>query len=136
MTNPTPDTIPSFDEAAAALAVLRRLPDINGTATLDGIARAIHPLRLLAADLLDWLSGEVPDSVMEMERELTERAASQGLHITTDPGEPIGYAVTENGNSELARHRIYQADELDDARALADRQSGIVVALLPEGGKA
>lgn len=89
---------PSPAEVAEALAVLRRLPGITGTQTLDDITDAAIPIRRMAQDLLTWLVDDrISDS--EMVDQLHTLAQRYGLRITSDTGpDPsalIGYQLLQ-----------------------------------------
>ncbi|MGS2805365.1 hypothetical protein [Nocardia sp. MW-W600-9] len=131
-------TAPTPEEVTAALAILRRIPEINEHATLGAIERTNTPLRWMARELNEiWSENGLPVWPGNIAAELETVAARHGLRIAADLGEPIGYAIVENDNTEVASYRVYSRADLEEARAnAAKRRGGVVVALLPEGGQA
>ncbi|MFC4124897.1 hypothetical protein [Nocardia rhizosphaerae] len=141
MSTPTPD------EITAALATLRRIPDIDDQATLGAIERSNYPLRWMARDLHAQLAVDFPEHPGTLAIALSASAARHGLRITTDPGQPgdpVGYITLVPRDGHFGRgwrqssDYMWRADNLDEAVSHA-RDTGESVAavyLLPEGSQA
>lgn len=142
MTTPTPAKF------AEAVDLLLSAPGVTTAHTLADITAMLAPPALLAAALKALLverDVDIRDAhFMDVATLLSDLAASQGLRITTDPGELVGHTAVVPINSDggwMLDHGAgtYGSDDLDSIQSLvsrSDHQRVAALYLLPEGGKA
>lgn len=139
---PDTPTAPSAEEIGAAIALLRGIPGVTEQHTLEDIAEISTPLVQLAHSLAEWLNDHHsrPDAG-QIASVLDTLATEHGLHITTDPGDLLGYLYyvkdAETRQWYPKPDRTWMADGLDNARRYGAPGARLAaVYLLPEGGQA
>ncbi|MGV9742830.1 hypothetical protein [Nocardia farcinica] len=133
-------SVPTHDEIAAALDVLRRVPGVDERSCLHDIAVDIRPDRLMARDVRAWAIRKGTDLALmadpEIADDLDEIAARHGLRITQDPGELVGYSYVQPsefgpGWCLIDNAGTWQPDDLDLAEEQAEGVQRVAALYLP-----
>lgn len=143
---------PSPADITDAIMLLQSLPGTRGTDTLDQIEFANSPRGRMARTLISWINNPNIDlatfTAKDMADTLNKFAATQGLYITTDPGELIQYRLARQAANGHVLHDAsvsYAPDQgglnaaREDCAKYADPEGCCpriaALYLLPEGGK-